>query len=447
MATVNHTGLWGGAGSEANKRVCVRKIAPLIDFIFFPRNNFLMWVGGSVGKAQEPRLPFRPPVTVSCGQVRGALPKSHPVPNCTKGRANSQSPRGCVCHRNRSCSAGRGGSHAAGSPTCRGEAVPSSLRFSQGFEPTRDSRVWPALQPGWCCPPLSWGSTHTPSLARLLSHGRRPFLRTLALTLCLLRPVCARDLSATAVPSPNAAQRGPAKPQHRHWGFPPQAADRKAKPLQHMEARGPDPKAQPPNAIGQQSTAAWCFGALLCAVGVDGTWVMPAAWAWVVCWAWGHLPDAQGLAQAIALWVVLVCLRHHLVQAVVLLCPTCPVLIQTFAKGSPTGPRIVQAHTHAVNQLSGPLCWSFGTILSRGFGSWPCSHLLAVLRDCSSATVKGLLSNVTDVCLSCDVLCCTCATVHSHPPPYHAGGGCAELSYMGLAAQQQGTNRAIGRLS
>ena len=34
---------------------------PFLSFIFFLRTNFLMWMGGWVGQAEEPRLPFRPP--------------------------------------------------------------------------------------------------------------------------------------------------------------------------------------------------------------------------------------------------------------------------------------------------------------------------------------------------------------------------------------------------
>ena len=51
----------GGGGSEAKKKVCVPKIdlqvrAPLINFIFFLRKNFLMWVGGWV--SQNPGGPI-----------------------------------------------------------------------------------------------------------------------------------------------------------------------------------------------------------------------------------------------------------------------------------------------------------------------------------------------------------------------------------------------------
>ena len=48
-------GLWVGC-VRGQKKGCVPKIspqfrAPLIDFIFFARNNFLMWVGGMGGSA------------------------------------------------------------------------------------------------------------------------------------------------------------------------------------------------------------------------------------------------------------------------------------------------------------------------------------------------------------------------------------------------------------
>ena len=67
VATVTFT--WGGGGwlggSEA-KKICVPQIdlqfwAPLISFIFFLRKRFLMWVGGWMGQAEEPRLPSPPP--------------------------------------------------------------------------------------------------------------------------------------------------------------------------------------------------------------------------------------------------------------------------------------------------------------------------------------------------------------------------------------------------
>ena len=45
----------GGGGVRGQKKVCVPKIdlqvrAPLINFIFFLRKNFLMWVGGWVSQ-------------------------------------------------------------------------------------------------------------------------------------------------------------------------------------------------------------------------------------------------------------------------------------------------------------------------------------------------------------------------------------------------------------
>ena len=50
----SNTSLWGGGGSEVKRQVCVPKIdlqyrAPLITFIFFLREKFLMWVGGGGG--------------------------------------------------------------------------------------------------------------------------------------------------------------------------------------------------------------------------------------------------------------------------------------------------------------------------------------------------------------------------------------------------------------
>ena len=70
----------GGRGSQAKKKVCVRKIdlqfrAPLMHFIFFLRKKsprFLMWVGGWVGQAEEPSPPPPPraPVTLSRGLPR-----------------------------------------------------------------------------------------------------------------------------------------------------------------------------------------------------------------------------------------------------------------------------------------------------------------------------------------------------------------------------------------
>ena len=63
VATVTYTG--GEGGPEAKKTVCVPKSpqfrAPLIHFIVFLRNIFLMWAGEWVGQAEEPRVPFRPP--------------------------------------------------------------------------------------------------------------------------------------------------------------------------------------------------------------------------------------------------------------------------------------------------------------------------------------------------------------------------------------------------
>ena len=71
-----------GEGVRGPKKICAPKIDlrfrdPLMNFILFLRKNFLMsvgrWVGGWVGQAEEPRLPFRPPspVTVSRGLVAG----------------------------------------------------------------------------------------------------------------------------------------------------------------------------------------------------------------------------------------------------------------------------------------------------------------------------------------------------------------------------------------
>ena len=51
----------GGGGVRGQKKVCVPKIdlqvrAPLINYIFFLRKNFLMWVGGWV--SQNPGGPI-----------------------------------------------------------------------------------------------------------------------------------------------------------------------------------------------------------------------------------------------------------------------------------------------------------------------------------------------------------------------------------------------------
>ena len=67
----------GGGGVRGQKKVCVPKIdlqvrAPLINFIFFLRKNFLMWVGGWVGqpKSRGANLtPLPPPVSLSKGLV------------------------------------------------------------------------------------------------------------------------------------------------------------------------------------------------------------------------------------------------------------------------------------------------------------------------------------------------------------------------------------------
>ena len=53
-----HWGGGGGGGGRGQKKVCVPKIhlqvqAFLINFIFFPRNNFLMWVGGWAGQPKS----------------------------------------------------------------------------------------------------------------------------------------------------------------------------------------------------------------------------------------------------------------------------------------------------------------------------------------------------------------------------------------------------------
>ena len=53
--------VYRGGGVRGQKKVCVPKIdlqvrAPLINFIFFLRKNFLMWVGGWV--SQNPGGPI-----------------------------------------------------------------------------------------------------------------------------------------------------------------------------------------------------------------------------------------------------------------------------------------------------------------------------------------------------------------------------------------------------
>ena len=87
VATITSTEV--GWGSEAKKKFCVSKIdiqfrAPLIVFFCSPRKHFLMFVGGWVGQAEEPRQPSPPPPP-SNGQpaMAGAiqpLPMRSPVP-------------------------------------------------------------------------------------------------------------------------------------------------------------------------------------------------------------------------------------------------------------------------------------------------------------------------------------------------------------------------------
>ena len=68
MATVTFTRGGGGVRGQA-KSLCTYNrppsSGPSDKSYFFPRNDFLMWVGGWVGwwvgQAEEPRLPFRPP--------------------------------------------------------------------------------------------------------------------------------------------------------------------------------------------------------------------------------------------------------------------------------------------------------------------------------------------------------------------------------------------------
>ena len=54
----------GGGGVRGQKKVCIPKIdlqlrAPLTSFLL--RKIFLMWLGGYVGQAEEPRLQSPPP--------------------------------------------------------------------------------------------------------------------------------------------------------------------------------------------------------------------------------------------------------------------------------------------------------------------------------------------------------------------------------------------------
>ena len=86
MATVTCTGggRGGGGGSEARKnKVCQPKIdlqvrALLINFIFFQRKIFLMWVGGW-GQAEESRLPSPPPSPPPPRPYQSALACAHPT--------------------------------------------------------------------------------------------------------------------------------------------------------------------------------------------------------------------------------------------------------------------------------------------------------------------------------------------------------------------------------
>ena len=83
VTTVTCTG-GGGAGwaGQKPKGACVPKAdlqfrAHLINFIFLLGKIFLMWVGGWVGQAAEPRQPFRPSPLPSPGN-----PKPWPGQHC-----------------------------------------------------------------------------------------------------------------------------------------------------------------------------------------------------------------------------------------------------------------------------------------------------------------------------------------------------------------------------
>ena len=94
--------------SEAKKRVCVPQIglefpAPLIKFIFWPEANFLMWVGGGVGRPGLARAPNNTPGSLSNSLFPPLVPFLPPTP---PGQSSTPPPRhidGCmhaVCRPN-----------------------------------------------------------------------------------------------------------------------------------------------------------------------------------------------------------------------------------------------------------------------------------------------------------------------------------------------------------
>ena len=72
----------GGGGSQAKKNVCVPKLdlqvrAPLVHFIFFPRNTFLIRVGVWVSQNPPPGGGFNPP-PLSITKPHG-IPHPNPI--------------------------------------------------------------------------------------------------------------------------------------------------------------------------------------------------------------------------------------------------------------------------------------------------------------------------------------------------------------------------------
>ena len=79
----------GGGWVRGQKKVCVPKIdlqvrAPLINFIFFLRKNFLMWVGGWVGQPKSRGANLTPPPSIT---------KQRPAPTSSRCPYRGQRPR------------------------------------------------------------------------------------------------------------------------------------------------------------------------------------------------------------------------------------------------------------------------------------------------------------------------------------------------------------------